>query len=198
MLPNWDIVQAACVDEFAKIAGIDLSGISHENVMALSQPAPPMETTGLSKAMAVLARYDQMQKVAFVDQISNPYQPELQRATGRKKKKSSDGPTVGGAVAHTVGGAGAGRIAADFAAGPKAMGQALRGKQWKGMALGAAGGAVSYAAKKMKSKEAMMMGGFSPANSLKISSQVAKRTVKNRGIRSATPHAVTRKALGGF
>jgi len=153
-----DRVHTAFLDELQKISEVSLAGLSHESVQRLATPAAPMETAGLSKALAVLARYEGMPKLAFLDRVSNPNLPGMQRMTGVKKKgkKSSDGAAqqTGSAAAHTLGGMGAGRMVADFAQGPKAIASGvLRKHQWHGMAAGAALGASVYAGKRLAKRQ---------------------------------------------
>ena len=154
-----------------------------------------METAGLSKAMAVLSRYEGMKKIAFFDSISNPNLPQMHRMTGtRKKRKKGDDSGVaqqtGSAAAHTLGGMGAGRIVSDFAHGPGlTAAKKMRKRQWYGMAAGAGAGISTYVGKRMAKKEqeqekkaAMSPSVLSPKKQLQYGQQTAKTF--GRGLRS--------------
>ena len=52
---NWEVIRAGLFDELAKIAAVDLRGLSPETVLA-QQPPEPMMTEGYNKAKAILDR----------------------------------------------------------------------------------------------------------------------------------------------
>ena len=179
-----DIVHAAFLDELEKLSEVSLAGISHEAVQRMASPAPPMETAGLSKALNVMNRYDQMRKVAFLDRVNNPDLPHMQRVTGVKKRKKNQSQDVaqqtGSAAAHTLGGMGAGRMLADFSHGPTYVpSEFMHGRRWKGMAAGGTIGALTYAAKRLSKhraakkleKKAALVGAGTPKQLLRFGRQ---------------------------
>ena len=172
-------------DELQKISEVSLAGISHENVQRMASPAPPMETPGLTKALAILDRAQGLPKLAFFDQVDNPSLPQMRRAAGVKKRKDkpTDGAVqqTGSAAAHTLGGMGAGRMVADFAHGPGAVAShSLRRGQWQGMALGSALGATTYLGKRLAKRKqeektaALVPTVQSPAKQLHYGQQTGK------------------------
>ena len=74
---DWVHVQLGLFDELAKIAAVDLRGLSPETLMA-QQPPEPMMTVGYDKAKAILDRA-QMMKTAASRQIQRalPQRPGL-------------------------------------------------------------------------------------------------------------------------
>jgi len=192
-----DRVHTAFLDELQKISEVSLAGLSHESVQRLATPAAPMETAGLSKALAVLTRYEGMPKLAFIGRVSNPDLPQLRRTTGTKKgKKVSNTPIEQGKnlAGYTAGGMGIGRIAGYVSQGPKAAlteaaKQSHHGKMWWGTLAGGGLGAAEYARKRIKErkaakekKAALVSSVQSPAKQLHYGQQTGKTL--GRGLRS--------------
>lgn len=201
---RWDATRAGFRDELEKISEISLAGLSHESVMRTATPAPPVESNALNKALAILARKDQFEKMAYIIGADLPQYAGLQEATGTKKKRKKNQPKAiretGSATAHTIGGAGAGRLIGDFAMGHgKVAPHALRKAGWYGTAIGGGVGAATYVGKKLTQRqEEKTAGVFSlgrtPAQSLKISRQTSNITGKTHGRFGGGPTSLSRIA----
>lgn len=219
----WDVVHAAFADELMKIGQISLAGLSPQTVLERSQPAPPMETAGLSKALAILDRYEAataMPKVAAPRIPFNPNLPEINTLTGAKKKRRKKGeePAVlersKSLAGHTLGGMGIGRLAGEISHGPTAPAtaaakQALHGKRWYGAVIGGGVGAAEFARKRIAEsvrrkrelqKAAAVSGiaGFSPAQKLKAERQTGALGKTMGRFGASGPSALTRIAKSSF
>jgi hypothetical protein len=179
-------VHTAFLDELQKISEVSLAGLSHESVQRMATPAQPMETAGLSKALAVLARYEGMPKIAFVNRVSNPDLPQMRRTTGVRKKSADKGAVEQGKnlAGYTAGGMGIGRIGGYVAQGPhaaisEAAKRSAHGKMWWGTVAGGALGAAEYARKRIKAKQQEKVAALvptvqSPAKQLHYGQQTGK------------------------
>lgn len=219
---RWDVVQAAFEDELTKIGAISLTGLSPQTVLERGQPAQPMETPGLSRALAILDRYEAataIPKVAAPSVPFNPSLPEINTLTGSKKTKKRKrrkslqtqeekvierGKSLAG---HTLGGMGVGRLLGEFAHGPSPVASAskMHANKWWATAAGGGLGALEFARKRVresiKRKKALQKAaavggtpGFSPAQKLKAERQVAApaKTIGRFG--AAGPSALSRIA----
>jgi hypothetical protein len=193
-----EVLHGAFLDELQKISEVSLAGLSHESVQRLAAPAQPMETAGLTKALAVLARYEGMPKMAFVSGVSNPELPQMRRVTGIKRGKKNDKGAVEqgkNLAGYTAGGLGIGRLAGYVAHGPhaaitEAAKKSAHGKMWWGTVAGGALGAAEYARKRLKErkaagqekKAALVPTVQSPAKQLHYGQQTGK--TQARGLKS--------------
>lgn len=156
---RWDVVETAFLDELTKLGEINLLGLSPETALGM-QPAPPMNTPGLDKAMAVLDRVKPLTKTA-APRVPYSYDlPSINTVTGAKKmtkkerKKQELVNQVKSFGGHTAGGMGIGRMAGYVAQGPRAAfndvaKQSAHGKMWWGTVAGGAIGAGEFARKKL-------------------------------------------------
>jgi hypothetical protein len=165
---DWGIVHSGLLDELEKIklGEFSLQGLSPQTVIERGQPAPPMETSALNKAMQILTRYDQL--TAGQEEMKtagampfNPALPAFDTVTSTKKRKRKSGDThvhvihapvdnVKSVGAHVIGGAGAGKLVAEWLAG-RALPTAQKqwSKRWWGATLGAAVGGSEFARKRV-------------------------------------------------
>lgn len=159
-------------DELSKIAEVSLHGLSPQTVLA-QKPAPPMETPGMQKALAVIDRM-QMNKTAArkrqsaAPTLSNaPYLPQGQASEGSKLDRAK---SLG---AHTLGGMGAGRLISDFT--PHGAPQS---RKFTAMAIGGAVGVADYLHKRHQQKKqvAKTAAVASPGLHLMASQKVGKLT----------------------
>lgn len=179
-----DVIATAMV----KIAEISLHGLAPETVLGQMAPAPPMETSGLARATAILTRYKAetgAEKVAAprVPTGTVPGMNTLSGAKDEKKERSTvdQGKSLG---AHVIGGAASGRILAQIAHGPTPhrVPEALRHRRdWRAMTAGAAIGGGEFARKRLtekyrahKEKTSAVGAIMSPKIALKASQQTGK------------------------
>jgi hypothetical protein len=180
-----DVISSALV----KIAEISLHGVSPESALGQMAPAPPMETSGLAKAMAILARYNAEtgpEKMASPS-VSPALAPGLNTLSGAKKDKK-DRTMVGETKslgAHVIGGGAAGRMAGWATARHLPTSEAAKAlhhsRQWKGMMAGAAIGGAEFGRKRLveayrrhKEKTSAVAAISSPKIALKASQQTGK------------------------
>lgn len=177
---RWDVAQEAFVDELQKIGEYSLAGFSPQSLLEKGQPAPPMETPALSRANAILDRYEasRMQKVAS-PRVSNVMLPGVQTltSTDRRGKKQKVHVVVADRAkslgAHALGGAAAGKLVGEAIPHLKASRIAVRRGGRLGVAIGAGLGAAEFGRKRVaeriaasKTKHAMV----TPKGSLRASS----------------------------
>ena len=190
---NWDIVRRGFLDELEKISEVNLSGLSPENVMAGSQPLPPMETAGFSKARDILGMAQQMKTAAPVGGAYGAGLPQSQTIMTPHSQDTSTERNVKSLGANVVGGMGVGKLLTDFAHGP--VKDVSRRANWGGMAAGGALGLGNYALHKYRKaqekKAEMTKLSFSPGQALKSTQQVARTAAKGihsgPGLKSRTP-----------
>lgn len=179
-----DVISAALV----KIAEFSLHGLPPETVMEQMAPAPPMETSGLARAMAILNRYkvEAGQEKMAAPQVPTALAPGLNDLSGAKKEK--DRTMVGETKslgAHVVGGGAAGRMTGWATARHLPTTEAAKAlhhsRQWKGMMAGAAIGGAEFARKRLtekyrarKEKTSAVGAITSPKIALKASQQTGK------------------------
>ena len=216
---RWDVVQAAFEDELTKIGAISLTGLSPQTVLERGQPAQPMETPGLSRALAILDRYEAattIPKVAAPRVPFNPSLPGINTLTGSKKGKKRKslqdqeekvierGKSLTG---HTLGGMGVGRLLGEFAHGPRPTmsPSKMHANKWWATAAGGGIGALEFARKRVREsikrkkelQKAAAVGGtpgFSPAQKLKAGRQVAAPAKTMGRFGAAGPSALSRIA----
>jgi hypothetical protein len=159
----WEGIRNGFFDELEKISEINLSGLSPETILKNSQPPPPMETPGYSKARDILQR-------AEIIKTSQAEDTVFDRAA------KTIGPTLGGMAL----GKGVGELANVFRPGTLSD-EAKR----KLMAAGAVLGTANTAYKKvrdyrnrkqleqpMQKTQEMVKLSSTPAHRLKASKQV--------------------------
>ena len=192
-------------DELEKISGINLMGLSPEK--ALGNPAPPMETTGLQQATAILGKVGQMKTAAkrprAAKEMGSVEMPGVSQATGSNSSLGNQGRNL---AWSTLGGASAGRLAVDMAhphhAATEAAKAALHHNRWRGLVGGAAAGAGIYAGRKVmqrvqaKKKQAAVAAVQSPKMALKASQQVAKPKVTGPSSKTPTISKQTSGTIG--
>lgn len=191
-------------DELEKISGINLMGLSPEK--ALGNPAPPMETTGLQQATAILGMVQRTKTAAkrprAAKEMSSVEMPGVSQATGSNSALGNQGRNL---AWSTLGGASAGRLAVDMAhphhPGTDAAKAALHHNRWKGLVGGAAAGATIYAGRKayqhfQKKKQSAVAAIQSPKMALKASQQVAKPKVTGPSSKTPTVSKQTSGTIG--
>lgn len=193
-------------DELEKISGINLMGLSPEK--ALGTRAPPMETTGLQQATAILGMVDRTKTAAAkrpraAREMSSVEMPGVSQATSSQGGLGNQGRNL---AWSTLGGASAGRVAVDMAHPHTPAAATIKGvvhegkdilhnRRWKGLVGGAAAGATIYAGRKAyqkfqgRKKTSSVAAVQSPKMALKASQQVAKPKVT--GPSSKTPSVST-------
>jgi hypothetical protein len=151
---NWDRVHESFLDELEKISEISLAGLSPQAVSAV-QPAPPMETSGLSKALAILDRANSMPVKLAARRTSNfdhPGAPTISRSSKSEPTGGYDSAKSG--VLHGLAGLTGGGAVGDF------VGQA-RGKnfnvarkyRFKGSLVGMGVAGAEFARKQFKARQ---------------------------------------------
>lgn len=178
-----DVISSALV----KIAEISLHGLPPEMVLEQMAPAPPMETSGLARAMAILNRYKVEtgpEKMAS-PRIPAGTVPGMNTLSGAKKEEKprtnlDQGKSLG---AHAIGGMASGRLLSEASFGGKKIPDALV-KQRRGyhaMVAGAALGTAEFARKRLtekyrahKEKTSAVGAITSPKIALKASQQTGK------------------------
>jgi hypothetical protein len=200
-------------DELEKISGINLMGLSPDK--AIGNPAPPMETTGLQQATAILGMVNR-DKTAAVNrpraarEMASVETPGVSQATSSQGGLGNQGRNL---AWSTLGGASAGRIGVDMAHPhtPKDVmkgGKAVLGKdilhhrRWKGLVGGAAVGAGIYAGRKMlqhnkqKQKTSAVAAIQSPKMALKAAQQTAKPKVTGPSAKTPSISTQTSGTIG--
>jgi hypothetical protein len=187
---DWEGLRTGFFDELSKIAEISLHGLSPETVLEKSQPPPPMETPGLTKAQAILDRVQTIKTAAPIrgSSIGLPQYRSLGNSgevpqTGFDKAKRMG--------VHAVGGVGIGKLMTEFGnhihnVATKAPTPLKPSSKTSLIGMGAGGllGLANYARTAHREKKmAKMSGAFlSPAEQLKSTRQVgAMRQDINQG-----------------
>ena len=184
---DWENIQTGFFDELSKIATIGLQGLSPETILEKGQPAPPMETPGLTKAQAILDRAQTVKTAARLrgSALGLPqYQSMGGAADGPAPAALDKAKRVG---INAVGGMGIGKLVTE--AGNHVHNLATRAPtplkpssktSLIGLGIGGGLGIANYARNVHRERqfEKAKMGAFeSPAEQLKANRQVG--TIKN-------------------
>lgn len=109
----WDVVKAGFLDELAKIAAVDLRGLSPETLMS-QQPPEPMMTEGYNKAKAILDRSQMMKTAGYRHGTSPNKMPAFSRLESKQEEKDpkthAKGLFLSSMAGGGVGGAAAGHV----------------------------------------------------------------------------------------
>lgn len=159
---DWGRAHASFLEELEKIAEVSLAGLSPKTLLA-QQPAPPMQTPGLAKTMAILDRAEMLKtaakkkrKAPDVDAARHvvPGISALAGASKDEPKGKYDSAKSG--VLHGLAGLTGGSAVGEFASGPAAKRTFLRSRRmrWYGGAVGLGVGAGEFARKHHKARKA--------------------------------------------
>ena len=144
----WDTVRAAFEDELEKIAEFSLRGLNPQTALTAATPPSPLETQGYDKAKAVLDRVDAAKTAAANLQFTGRAAQQVKKEEGSKPVQ--DVKSLG---AHTLGGAGAGRLISEMAHGPKLPDATkFHSSKWYGTAIGAGVGAAEFARRRSEER----------------------------------------------
>lgn len=202
---DWKNIQAGLFDELGKIAEISLNGLSPQTIMERSQPPPPMETPGLSKAQAILDRAQTIKTAARVKghTIGVPQYGVLGRAPEGPPPTAFDKAKKIGV--NAVGGMGVGKLLTDYATHVKNVKGGIPLKpspraSLAGMTAGGVLGLANYARNAHREKQFAKTSSFtSPAEQLKASRQVGtiKQDIHQGPSIKAQIPLIGRKAVPG-
>lgn len=178
---DWARMQTGFFDELRKIAEISLHGLSPGTVLEKSQPPPPMETPGLSKAQAILDRAQSTKTAARLrgSAIGVPEYRNLGKAPAGPPPTVTDKAKKIGV--NAVGGMGIGKLMTEF--GNHIHNMATKAPvplkpssktSLIGMGVGGALGLANYARNAHREKKFSKVSGafLSPAEQLKSTRQV--------------------------
>jgi len=191
---NWNSARQGLTDELVKISTFNLNGLSPETVLEGSQPPPPMETAGFTKARDILSRASQA-KTAAVDV---KFRQAGALTTPKDSSTAESAKSVGG---YALAGGGAGRMLSDFAHGPVASNAAnLRKVVHTGTGVGLAAGAaygIHRAIQRKKQATIVKTATIStPGAALKASKQVGKMKITPSATGPSTTTQIRGQLIG--
>lgn len=178
----WGVMLASCQQELNKLAGINLNGVNHEAVEANAAP-PPLETPGMSKALAILQRAEAIRaemeatKVAGATEEAEKTQDKYIRVVRPYARAGFTGMGTGTALASLLAFKQGKKIGLKASFGGKGSGRKI---QATGAALGLSGGLADrhYTDKKLhqaafaeKEKKSTIT---DPAAALKASQKIGR------------------------